>query len=802
VPVETPVDEILKMETTEMQMLLSEDILEYTEKMLSAKAQIDGKKASIVESINNKLDLFMYDVNDIISNIDNSYAYTADGQFKKNLTPKDIREQIFKAYFSIRSLNKNGKDIIQLSSGEKRKAFIDIATAFLKQSSQRGKEVILAVDEPETSMHMKNVFDQFKQLESLVVNHNIQFIGTTHWYGFLPITDYGNLNHIKHEEDNIKIKNLDFYNLFEQQDLFPDDIEMKSFFELATSIITSIKSTTKFTKWIICEGSDDKRYLEYYLKFNQKNSNLRIIPVSGCGNVRKLYHLLYASLSEKDRVKVNGKILCLIDTDLSQVGLNNNVLSDKNDTIYIRRIQIHQDVIKLDKISQNSQRYSQTEVEDCLEPKKYFKAIKHIASGIDIEPILNSYKQNENCQISRVPSNNGEIVLLEFDENNGRVEHVNQFHEIIGFLEKTSTKQRLCNYYISKNDSEFIPSWILDIVKLLELESCDIPYLEIQDEVMDSSEIEEKESAIRETDKEILTVQGYKEKISKSIETEEIIEKPVEHEVKKEEPLGDKIVNDYSEIDDEILSLFNQEEYSYKDTLEIIKYISHNYEKKSFVDFLNEKFIQLSNYTNVLQGIIKQEIPIEISIDFLLENISLLSSETQYKLHLILEIMLISKTEFKEDDLNKITTIIKSSEIIKNSADINEFYFTIYVAIKLNNLEELKSLFSEAPLIHIINSLETIIYYQYFGKYIQIGYEFNNIVSLSNNLFNGSSFAPYLDIYIHALKQYDVFELLLNEDKKGSFRKKLDKYYKDKPEQSTKYNKIFNKIFNKLNLKV
>ncbi|QFR48762.1 AAA family ATPase [Sulfurimonas lithotrophica] len=826
VPVETPVDEILKMETTEMQMLLSEDILEYTEKMLSSKASIDGKKISIVDSINNKLDIFMYEVNDIISNIDNSYAYTADRQFKKYLTPKDIREQIFKAYFSIRSLSKNGKDIVQLSSGEKRKALIDIATAFLKQSSKRAKEVILAVDEPETSMHMKNVFDQFKQLESLVLEHNVQFIGTTHWYGFLPISDYGNLNHIALEDNDIKIKNLDFYNLFEQQDLFPDDIEMKSFFELVTSIITSIKSTTRFNKWIICEGSDDKKYLEYYLKFNQKNSNLRIIPVSGCGNVKKLYHLLYASLSQKDRVKIHGKILCLVDTDLRQFGLDNNILSDKDNTIYIRRIQIHKDIIKLDKIAQNTQRYSQTEVEDCLEPKKYFDTIKHIAIGTDIEQILNSYKQNNNCKISRIPSNNGEAVLLKFDEANGLIEHVNQFSEVISFLEKTSTKQQICNYYVSKYNSEFIPSWILDIVELLELDSCDIPSIDVKQEgtkalgrkqVIDTKKtieepIETKEKVektisnkneikLSKDNKEAKEDISNQEKIKLSSNNKEDLKETLDIEKGRTKLIDKEKSIDFSELDAELLKLFEQEKFSNNDSHIINDYMSKNFNNESFIYLLNKYFIKLSNNLNILHNIINHEIPIKFSIDDLLNNIQTLTSGSQYKLHLILEIMFISMKTFKQDDLEKVTNIINSRNVVNNTADINEFYFTIYVALKLNNLDELRLLFSESALINIINSVETIIYYQHFGKYIQIGYEFKNIIGLSNNLFNGSSYAPYLDIYIHALKQYEAFELLLDEDKKGTFRKKLDNYYKNKPKQNTKYNKLFNKIFSKFSLK-
>ena len=53
---------------------------------------------------------------------------------------------------------------------------------------------------------------------------------------------------------------------------FPDVIELKSFFDLASSIITYIRTKPNDT-WIICEGKDDKQYLECVL-YGEKNINI------------------------------------------------------------------------------------------------------------------------------------------------------------------------------------------------------------------------------------------------------------------------------------------------------------------------------------------------------------------------------------------------------------------------------------------------------------------------------------------------------------------------------------------------
>lgn len=263
IPVEQSLNELLKLENNEMQMLLNKNLLNEIEQILTKKQDGVGNK-SIVKQINEYLDKFIEQVNEAISAVDESYSFSTEGNYKKSLTAKDIREKILEAYFPLRVLKRNGRKISQLSSGEQRKALIDVAYSVLVANGNNDteREVILAIDEPETSMHISNCFNQFMMLESLAKIYGKQVIITTHWYGFLPITQFGNMHHISRKEDNkVKIDTFDFYNYLEDRRNYPDVIELKSMFDLATSILTYMRNKPE-TNWIVCEGSDDKTYLD------------------------------------------------------------------------------------------------------------------------------------------------------------------------------------------------------------------------------------------------------------------------------------------------------------------------------------------------------------------------------------------------------------------------------------------------------------------------------------------------------------------------------------------------------------
>ena len=463
IPVEESPNELLKLQNTTMQQLLNKNILSEIEKILNKK----NNGSSIVSQINSNLDEFIEEVNNVIAKIDKKYSFTSDSSNsnKKNLTARDIREKILEAYFPLRALKANGHKISQLSSGEQRKAIIDVAYSILVANGkeENEKEIIFAIDEPETSMHISNCFKQFTMLEELARLQKKQIILTTHWYGFLPIAQNGNLHHITLVEDYIQIDTFSLYNILEERRAFPDVIELKSMYDLATSIITFMR-TQNNVAWIICEGSDDKIYLETMLK----DYDVTILPVGGCGNVVKLFQLLYSPLSEKKEGK-GAKALFLIDTDRLYKEVKKPLeFSHSNDNLIIlRRLQISEGkVILFDPCIPNV--YEQTEMEDCLEPKTYYLALQDCISkskNNQLKGIFKKYAFVEESPTSVLRGDKSCIIAQD-------PKVISSKQKILDFAEESENKYSIAKSYkeICEKSGEKVEHDLeKEIVRVLEL---------------------------------------------------------------------------------------------------------------------------------------------------------------------------------------------------------------------------------------------------------------------------------------------------------------------------------------------
>jgi wobble nucleotide-excising tRNase len=149
---------------------------------------------------------------------------------------------------------------------------IDLAYSFLKKNSDRTTNLIIAIDEPESSLHISNCYEQFEKLIE-IAKENHQVLITTHWYGFLPIVTQGTATSIKKGLDN-KIT-TDFFSLSNFREFIKQakekhkklkikaplsiDYRIKSYNDLIQSIIISIIQDPPYN-WIICEGSSEKIY--------------------------------------------------------------------------------------------------------------------------------------------------------------------------------------------------------------------------------------------------------------------------------------------------------------------------------------------------------------------------------------------------------------------------------------------------------------------------------------------------------------------------------------------------------------
>ena len=391
IPVETSIDDFLKLESRGMQDLMSEDVKKRIEKTLNEKLPIkEGRvqKKSILEIINNDLEEFVKEVESTIQEIDKGYDFEKEFKAKTNLTANHLSDVMIETYFSKRKLKKNGKQIKYLSAGERKKALIDIAYSFLIQENTKKRKIILAIDEPESSLHISMCYDQFNRLEELSSKFNIQLLVTSHWYGSLPIIDKGNLYHIDSKDEDVVINQYSFRNYFEESGSNPSDIQFKSFFDLASAIISSLR--IQDTNWLIVESEEDKNYITKHIEIEK---NLKILPVGGCSIVKLLYNYLYTPISQKsEKNALNGKIFCLIDTDFQGVGTKNFLDDHSNGLLKMRRLQVMEnDKIELHKIDTDIK--FPTEIEEALNSKAFYEALSITIEESEDEIIKNIFKK-------------------------------------------------------------------------------------------------------------------------------------------------------------------------------------------------------------------------------------------------------------------------------------------------------------------------------------------------------------------------------------------------------------------------
>ncbi len=235
---------------------------------------------------------------------------------------------------------------------------------------------------------------------------------------------------------------------------FPDDIEMKSMFDLASSIISYVRNNP-YCKWIICEGSSDKIYLESM--FN--NEDIRILPMGGCRRVISLYNLLVNSINDefiKGHKNKGLNILCLIDTDEIKMDMFPN--KDKMKVILMRRIQgQYKDIdgnlqyaIELVDPFSDGKLYKKTEIEDCLSPKEYYNAIHNVITKDTIEDmstIFSKFEFNENVPGSCIEGNYSIIYPKD-------VKDIVYKEKLLSYLSKGFVKYSVALEYVKYNKEE------------------------------------------------------------------------------------------------------------------------------------------------------------------------------------------------------------------------------------------------------------------------------------------------------------------------------------------------------------
>mgnify|MGYP000147379917 CR=1 FL=1 len=318
IPREIDPEAFTKLETDEIQILMGETLTQILSERVTARQITD---------INTNLNSFL----DTLSDELEIYSYRTPTDRQQNLKRTDVYNLIIQAFFNIRKLHKkqgdNWLEISSLSSGEKQKAIIDVAHSLLSRHRDSGSNLIIAVDEPESSLHMSACFDQFGSLFD-ISRDCMQVIFSSHWYGFLPTIESGSAAIIsKVENDHVfDLINLASYReqvkqmTADTRGRLPYDIRLKSINDFVQSVVTSSIGDDPFN-WLICEGSSEKIYFNKYFEDLIESKKLRIVPVGGAKEIKRLYNHISTSYEDfKD--EISGKIILISDTDSELVNYN------------------------------------------------------------------------------------------------------------------------------------------------------------------------------------------------------------------------------------------------------------------------------------------------------------------------------------------------------------------------------------------------------------------------------------------------------------------------------------------------
>lgn len=144
--------------------------------------------------------------------------------------------------------------------------------------------------------------------------------------------------------------------------------------------------------------------------------------------------------------------------------------------------------------------------------------------------------------------------------------------------------------------------------------------------------------------------------------------------------------------------------------------------------------------------------------------------------------------------LNEVDTKILNDFYEKNSKNTTreekeniERWAIVNVMSDFERLDNLKDVFKVEKLMFGIASL----------KYkMVIGAGFKHLLQVSHNFL--LSHNKYSSLYLKAMKVYGQYDIQMNADKEGKLKLKIDKFYREQPQQDARYNHVIYEMFPEL----
>ena len=204
--------------------------------------------------------------------------------------------------------------------------------------------------------------------------------------------------------------------------------------------------------WIVCEGSTDKIYLEKYFEDIKEAKKIRIVPVGGAREIKKIYGHLQASY-EGFKSEATGKIILISDTNAQLVDFETSDLShiickrivNTNNSDNYRTILV--DV-------QSNPKAPPTEIEDALNGKLFYEVLKFFKN--DFRDLLDFI--NKEATMPEIPS------YFSLDLRPSEKSKLDQFFSI----KSGENKLRFAEKYTSLLVGDYAtPTWIQELKMMI-----------------------------------------------------------------------------------------------------------------------------------------------------------------------------------------------------------------------------------------------------------------------------------------------------------------------------------------------
>ncbi|MCG6625101.1 AAA family ATPase [Acinetobacter baumannii] len=462
IPRELSAEEFTRLHNRQFEFLMGRSLQQTLTETISG---------ATVRRINDSLDGIVQELEQDLE----SYIYKTNSDVRQTkLKRVDINNLIIEAYFNIRSMHLKVDDstsmaITKLSSGEKQKAILDIANSLLRKNHENNQDkyVIFGFDEPESSLHISACFDMFQSLYE-TTQYCSQVLFTTHWYGYIPSVIRGNtvimgktsegghkfdfINIVKYREDT-RIMST------QSRNQLPFSIQLKSINDLVQAIIYGSMSENPFN-WLICEGSSEKIYLSDFLSELVESHRLRILPVGGYSEVKKLYNHLSIAF-EDFKQEMRGKVFLLCDTDATLDMNTTNLRQDaQHPKLKYRRLIVNEGSENAELVMINSSIAANSSVlEDVLNAETFLKVLEQMEDGNpELEELIDEHKRVQLTENTYYPS--ALCLRLSIPEKR-------KLKEFFGKNNNHMKVEFALNYIKKADNKEEIP-WINEIRRFFE----------------------------------------------------------------------------------------------------------------------------------------------------------------------------------------------------------------------------------------------------------------------------------------------------------------------------------------------